>query len=80
VDARKQRYGAEDLPQLFRGARRLFIGKGKSYRQLDLTRATTPADLAAALGPSGNLRAPAARVGTDWLVGFCEEAWAEVLH
>lgn len=27
------------------------------------------------LGPSGNLRAPALRIGHDWLVGFGEQAW-----
>ena len=30
----------------------------------------------AALGPSGNLRAPAARMGKSWLVGFGEDAWS----
>ena len=35
--------------------------------------------LKVALGPSGNLRAPAAKVGKTWLVGFNEEAWDAVL-
>jgi hypothetical protein len=34
---------------------------------------------AAVLGPSGNLRAPALRVGSTWLVGFDEAAWAAEL-
>lgn len=35
-----------------------------------------PAELAAAvLGPSGNLRAPALRSGSTWLVGFDEDAY-----
>lgn len=38
----------------------------------------SPAELAkVALGPTGNLRAPAVRVGTSWYVGFNEEAYAE---
>ncbi len=29
------------------------------------------------LGPTGNLRAPAIRVGKNWLIGFHEEAYRE---
>jgi len=29
------------------------------------------------LGPSGNLRAPAIRMGKTWLIGFHEEAYTE---
>jgi hypothetical protein len=36
-----------------------------------------PAELAAlVLGPTGNLRAPAVRIGQTWLIGFHEEAYA----
>ena len=31
------------------------------------------------LGRSGTLRAPAARVGDAWVVGFTEEMWSAVL-
>ena len=30
-----------------------------------------------ALGPTGNLRAPAIRMGKTWLIGFNEDAYAE---
>ena len=30
------------------------------------------------LGPTGNLRAPAMRMGKNWLVGFGEETYDEV--
>jgi hypothetical protein len=33
----------------------------------------------ALIGPSGNLRAPAARVGRTLLVGFSPEAWRKAL-
>lgn len=29
----------------------------------------------AVLGPTGNLRAPAVRVGKTWLIGFGDEAY-----
>jgi hypothetical protein len=31
---------------------------------------------AIAIGPTGNLRAPAIRTGSTWLVGFSDEAYA----
>jgi hypothetical protein len=47
--------------------------------EVDVT-AAGPGELAKALvGPSGNLRAPAARVGRDLLVGFSPEAWRAAL-
>jgi len=61
---------------LFRGAERVVVARGKQSLEFDLRRAPDWEALAsAALGPSGNLRAPAVRLGTTWLVGFGEEAW-----
>ncbi|MCR9244108.1 MAG: hypothetical protein NXI31_03695 [bacterium] len=33
----------------------------------------------AAIGPSGNLRAPTLRTGKTWFVGFSADAWDERL-
>ena len=52
------------------------VCKGAKVTQLD------PADasgLSLALGNSGNLRAPTARAGKTWFVGFGEAAWKEFL-
>ena len=49
---------------------------------LDL-KGNRPADeeiLALLIGPTGNLRAPTARVGKTMLVGFNEEAYRTVLE
>ncbi len=76
VDAKKQRYGAKDLAALFKGAKRIVVCKGTKVTELD------PADKAGleiVLGPSGNLRAPTARIGNTWLVGFGEATWKEFL-
>ena len=79
VDARKQRFAAKDLEQLFAGARSLTVARGKKSQRIDLAKAApTAAEFAKlVLGPSGNLRAPTAQVGKDWIVGFGEEAWVE---
>ena len=74
VDARKTRFGEEDLEALFKGAREVVVTKGKKAESFK------PGDdalAAAALGRSGNLRAPAIRVGKRWLVGYSEGPWED---
>jgi len=80
VDARKERYGEKELRALFAGATRVIAARGKGQVVFDLRAGLPPpAELArAVLGPSGNLRAPALRVGKTWLVGFGPAAYAEL--
>ena len=78
VDARKQRFGAADLVKLFRGSTKIITARGKQALVLDLKNDPSAAELAQhALGPSGNLRAPALKLGKTWLIGFGETAWVE---
>ena len=78
VDARKERYGPEDLDQLFDGASRLIAVKGKQSEVFDLRQGVDQDELVAAIiGRSGNLRAPALRLGKTWIVGFGEPAWSD---
>ena len=54
----------------------MITARGKKSVEFDLKQDVDSEALAkAALGPSGNLRAPAVRVGKTWLVGYGEEAW-----
>lgn len=79
MDARKQRYGKSDLAILFDGATRIITARGKKSVVFDMkSDPPAAADLAKhALGPSGNLRAPALRMGKTWLIGFGEPAWTD---
>jgi hypothetical protein len=81
VDARKQRLGSEDLARLAEGARRIVSLRGKRVVDLDLT--STAVDRVelekSVLGPSGNMRAPALRLGKTWIVGFTAAAFEELL-
>ena len=56
------------------------MAKGKKVLTFDLKGdPPAPADLAkVVLGPTGNLRAPTAKLGKTWLVGFNEEAYGAV--
>lgn len=78
MDARKQRFGPEALDELFEGAREIVAIKGKRALRFEWKDAGRAELEKAVIGPSGNLRAPALRVGKTWLVGFGEEAYDEV--
>ena len=64
-----------------RGVDEIFIAKGKKAVHVDL-KASRPGKaelLVLLLGPTGGLRAPTLRVGRTLLVGFNEEAYAQIL-
>lgn len=67
--------------KLLAGVTRLVAARGKKTEVIELTRDRPPDDelLARLMGPTGNLRAPTARVGTTLVVGFNEEAYRLVL-
>ena len=79
MNASKERYGAADLSALFAGATEILVAK--SVLRFDLKKAPPSSDELAAvvLGPTGNLRAPAARIGKRWVIGFHEEAYGAAL-
>ena len=59
------------------------MAKGKKVLEFKVKSALEGDDRAllekAVIGPSGNLRAPTARVGKTFLVGFNPEMWTNVL-
>src|SRR5215468_1739015 len=79
TDAKKERRGREEA--LARSAERVVVGKGKKVVTFDMKNNPPDDDTLAAhlLGPTGNLKAPTLRVGRLLLVGFGEEAYAQVL-
>lgn len=79
VDAKKAGMGAADALALARSASKIFAVKGKNRVRLSPADATDGEILAAITGPTGNLRAPALMRGKTLLVGFHEDAYAEVL-
>ncbi|MCA9001824.1 MAG: hypothetical protein KDB61_07870 [Planctomycetes bacterium] len=79
VDAKKQRYGAQDLGSVLDGVRHLVVAKGKKVLTFDLQKDPDMESIEkAVIGPSGNLRAPTLRLGKRMLVGFHEEAYTDV--
>ena len=78
VDANKTKFGADEVIKMLDGIDNLVVAKGKTVVEFDLSD-SKPDDetlLGYLLGPTGNLRAPTARVGSTLLVGFNESAYA----
>ena len=81
MDAKKERIAQKPALALARGMQKVVVAKGQKVVEFDLRKSPpTDAELAAVImGPSGNLRAPALKVGTTLLVGFNEEAYDRLL-
>ena len=79
MKASKAKFHEADLAALFDGATRILVGRGKSHVALTPGEDSANAIAERVLGRSGTLRAPAARVGRAWLVGFTDEMWSEVI-
>jgi arsenate reductase-like glutaredoxin family protein len=81
VDAKKERYGADEALGLLTGMTKLLVAKGKKVTEVDLKKDRPDDDTLAALmlGPTGNLRAPTMKVGKIMLVGFNPESYDETL-
>jgi arsenate reductase-like glutaredoxin family protein len=81
VNAAKVRYGRNEALHLLQGMEKLIVAKGKKLQEFDLRhdRPTDDLILAHLLGPTGNLRAPTARIGQVLLVGFNEETYRKFL-
>lgn len=81
VDARTVRYGEDEALGLLDGIDTLTAMRGARVESFDLKkdRPDDAALLAKLMGPSGNLRAPTARVGKTLLVGFNPDAYSQAL-
>lgn len=81
VNATKTRFSAAEALKLLDRIDTLIATKGKKIETFDL-KSDRPDDqelLARLMGPTGNLRAPTARVGRTLVVGFNPEVYADVL-
>ena len=80
VDATKIRYDEQEALSLLKGIEKLIVAKGKKVVEYDLKndRPTDETLLGSLMGPTGNLRAPTARIGKVMMVGFNEETYQEL--
>jgi len=67
---------AADARELLGAASKLVVAKGKKISEFDVRAGATDEAVTAMLGPTGNLRAPAVKVGKTMVVGFNDEAYS----
>ena len=77
TDATRERFDADQAWSLLKEARSVTIARGKAFQRFDRVAEQKEAILKGAMGPSGNLRAPTFRSGSDFLVGFNAELYEE---
>ncbi len=79
MDARKERFDRQAAWDKLKAAKNVVVAKGKKVIELEPSEANREAILKAAMGPSGNLRAPAIKKEDLFVVGFHEEVYAQRL-
>lgn len=79
MNATKERFGPAEVSTLVSDASKVLVAKGKKVLTFEPGKETFDEAefLKAAIGPSGNLRAPTVKTGKTWVVGFSEEAYAQ---
>lgn len=82
IDANKVKFDRAAALTLVKQAARLLVTKTRHLHEFDLVNQPPGDELLAALvlGPSGTLRAPSARIGDTFLVGFTPELFERVLR
>jgi len=73
-----RKLGADDAREILEPASKLIVAKGRKLSEFKLGAAAPDEAVSAMLGPTGNLRAPTLKVGKTVVVGFNEEAYAEL--
>ena len=74
-----RKLGAEDARTLAAAATTVIVAKGKKRDTFKPGGKPTAEVIEGMLGPTGNLRAPTIVVGKTVMVGFSDEAYAELL-
>ncbi len=80
VNARKEQFDRVRTLELLQPLSEVVAVKGKKILRFSLKKDQPPLDavLAAVIGPSGNLRAPAIRAGEIFVVGFHPDVYGEL--
>ncbi len=74
-----KKLGRKDAEALAKQAERVVVAKGKQVASYETAGKAPKAAVDAMLGPTGNLRAPALRIGKTLLVGFNSDAWEKAI-
>ena len=74
-----RKLGSAEARAIAKESTKVIVAKGKKVDVFDMKNAKISEVVEKMLGPTGNLRAPTARVGKTTIVGFSDEAYNEAL-
>ncbi len=77
VEARKQKIEGDEAWKLLGAADEIVVGRGKKYQVFHPSSDSRDDILKVSLGRTGNLRAPALKIGSRMVVGFNEDMYRE---
>jgi len=77
IDARKEKITEEKAWELISNGKKIIVTKGKKILEFDPENCDNNEVLSIALGRSGTLRAPALKLGDEWIIGYNDELYAE---
>ena len=82
IDAKKSTISEADVGAVLKEVDQIYSTRGRTVVHLDLKRDKPSKEVvrAAIIGPSGNLRAPAVRLGRTLLIGFEEGMYDQLLE
>ena len=82
IDAKKSTIAEADVGAVLKEVDQIYSTRGRTVEHLDLKRdKPSKAQIRhAIIGPSGNLRAPAVRLGRTLLIGFEEGMYDQLLE
>lgn len=79
VDAKKEVIGADAAWERLRGADKVWVGRGQEARVYQPDATSKDAIMNEVLGRTGNLRAPALKIGNSYYIGYNEAIYKELL-
>ncbi len=77
VEARKEKIVEQDAWNILKESSEIIVGKGKKFQIFDPSKDAKEDILAASLGRTGNLRAPALKIGKRFIIGFNEDMYKQ---
>lgn len=79
IDAQKTPIGDEAAWNLLKEAEEIVVGRGNAYRSFTPSPTGKGDILEICIGRTGNLRAPALRIGNRFIIGFNSDMYARYL-
>lgn len=79
VDAKKLKLAHAQAWNLLKKGREIIVGRGKKFHVFSPSETNKDVILSQCLGRTGNLRAPALKIGNRYIIGFNEDMYLKYI-